>query len=109
MPFVVTDAVDARGYPTTAGTSFVSPAAHALPALPALPAPGRTLTPPSTQLAAERPAEGDAPCVAALRQAGAMLVGKANLHEVTCLLEPACAHARPLAASRERARRLAWA
>ena len=34
------------------------------------------------QLAGERPVTADAPCIAALRQAGAMLVGKATLHEL---------------------------
>lgn len=34
------------------------------------------------QLAAERPVVEDAPCVSALRRAGAMLVGKATLHEL---------------------------
>lgn len=54
VPYAVIDAVDAVGHRTTAGTAFL----------------GET-----------RPVAGDAPCVAALRAAGAVLLGKANCHE----------------------------
>ena len=54
VPYAVIDAIDAEGYPTTAGTSF---------------------------LGAARRVTGDAPAVAALRAAGAVLLGKANCHE----------------------------
>ncbi|KAK9841850.1 hypothetical protein WJX81_007196 [Elliptochloris bilobata] len=55
VPYAVIDGIDALPYPTTAGTSY---------------------------LGAKRPVRGDAPAVTALRRAGAVLLGKANLHEV---------------------------
>lgn len=54
VPYAVIDALDALGHRTTAGTAFL----------------GET-----------RPVARDAPCVAALRSAGAVLLGKANCHE----------------------------
>jgi Asp-tRNA(Asn)/Glu-tRNA(Gln) amidotransferase A subunit family amidase len=54
VPVAVKDEIDQRGYPTTVGTSFL----------------GR-------EAAAE-----DAGCVTPLRQAGAVLIGKANMHEI---------------------------
>jgi Asp-tRNA(Asn)/Glu-tRNA(Gln) amidotransferase A subunit family amidase len=54
VPMAVKDEVDQQGYPTTVGTKFL----------------GR------------EPATEDAACVAPLRQAGAVLIGKANMHEI---------------------------
>ncbi|CAL8466609.1 g6145 [Coccomyxa elongata] len=55
VPYTIIDGIDALPYPTTAGTSF---------------------------LHRYRQATADAPCIAELRAAGALLIGKANLHEV---------------------------
>ncbi|KAG2454611.1 hypothetical protein HYH02_000452 [Chlamydomonas schloesseri] len=55
VPFAVKDAADALPYPTTCGTTFV---------------------------AAERTPTGDAPCVAALRHLGCLLLGKTSMHEI---------------------------
>jgi Asp-tRNA(Asn)/Glu-tRNA(Gln) amidotransferase A subunit family amidase len=57
VPVAVKDEVDQRGYPTTVGTSFL----------------GR------------EPATDDAEVVSRLRRAGALLVGKANMHEIGIL------------------------
>jgi Asp-tRNA(Asn)/Glu-tRNA(Gln) amidotransferase A subunit family amidase len=57
VPVAVKDEMDQRGYPTTVGTSFL----------------GR------------EPATEDAEVVARLRRAGALLVGKANMHEIGIL------------------------
>ena len=54
VPYAVIDAVDALPHATTGGTSF---------------------------LASIRPVTNDAPCVAALRAAGCILLGKTNCHE----------------------------
>lgn len=54
VPYALIDALDALPYGTTAGTAF---------------------------LAAERPVGEDSPAAAALRAAGALLLGKANCHE----------------------------
>jgi len=54
VPVVVKDELDQRGYPTTVGTSFLG----------------------------EKPAAEDATAVARLRAAGAVLLGKANMHEI---------------------------
>ena len=54
VPVAVKDEIEQVGYPTTVGTTFL----------------GTT------------PAEADATVVARLREAGAMLIGKANMHEV---------------------------
>ena len=54
VPVAVKDEVDQRGYPTTVGTRFLGTA----------------------------PATEDATCVARLRAAGALLIGKANMHEL---------------------------
>lgn len=54
IPVAVKDEIDQRGYPTSVGTSFL----------------GR------------EPAADDAEVVARLRAAGAVLVGKANMHEI---------------------------
>jgi len=54
VPVAVKDELDQRGYPTTVGTRFL----------------GRT------------PATQDAAVVAALRRAGAVLLGKTNMHEI---------------------------
>ena len=54
IPVAVKDELDLRGYPTTVGTSFLG----------------------------EQAAEADAEVVARLRTAGAVLVGKANMHEI---------------------------
>ena len=54
VPMAIKDEVKMRGYPTTAGTSFLG-------------------TDPETE---------DAETVARLRSAGALLIGKANMHEV---------------------------
>ncbi|KAF5832583.1 amidase signature domain-containing protein [Dunaliella salina] len=55
VPYAVKDLVDADPYPTTCGTSY---------------------------LASQRPSTGDAPYIAALRDMGAILIGKANMHEM---------------------------
>ncbi|PNW86966.1 hypothetical protein CHLRE_02g103350v5 [Chlamydomonas reinhardtii] len=55
VPFAVKDAADALPYPTTCGTTFV---------------------------AAERTPTADAPCVAALRALGCVLLGKTSMHEI---------------------------
>jgi Asp-tRNA(Asn)/Glu-tRNA(Gln) amidotransferase A subunit family amidase len=55
IPVVVKDELDQRGYPTTVGTRF---------------------------LGARGPAADDAEAVARLRAAGAVLIGKANMHEI---------------------------
>ncbi|MEW5316317.1 MAG: hypothetical protein WDW38_007696 [Sanguina aurantia] len=55
IPFVVKDVADALPYPTTAGTSFI---------------------------ANGRPVLADAPYVSALKQMGAILLGKSSLHEI---------------------------
>jgi len=57
VPVAVKDEVDQKGYPTTVGTAFL----------------GR------------EPAAEDAEVVARLRRAGALLVGKANMHEIGIL------------------------
>jgi len=57
VPVAVKDELDQAGYPTTAGTSFIGAAPAA-------------------------PAARDATVVARLRAAGALLVGKANMHEL---------------------------
>jgi Asp-tRNA(Asn)/Glu-tRNA(Gln) amidotransferase A subunit family amidase len=57
VPVAVKDEMDQRGYPTTVGTAFL----------------GR------------EPATEDAEVVARLRRAGALLVGKANMHEIGIL------------------------
>lgn len=54
VPIAVKDELDQQGYPTTVGTKFLG----------------------------EAPAEKDATLVARLRQAGALLIGKANMHEI---------------------------
>ncbi|HUU03300.1 MAG TPA: amidase [Myxococcota bacterium] len=54
VPVVVKDELDQRGYPTTVGTSFLG----------------------------GEPAAEDATAVARLRAAGAVLLGKANMHEI---------------------------
>lgn len=54
VPVAVKDEFDMRPYPTTVGTSFLG----------------------------EAPAEADATAVARLRAAGALLIGKANMHEL---------------------------
>jgi Asp-tRNA(Asn)/Glu-tRNA(Gln) amidotransferase A subunit family amidase len=54
VPVAVKDEVDQTGYPTTVGTSFLG----------------------------DKPASNDAYSVARLRAAGALLVGKANMHEL---------------------------
>ena len=54
VPVAVKDEVDQAGYPTTAGTRFLG----------------------------KEPASRDATAVARLRAAGALLVGKANMHEI---------------------------
>ncbi len=54
VPVAVKDEMDLAGYGTTVGTSFLG----------------------------KQPAEHDAACVARLRRAGALLVGKANMHEI---------------------------
>jgi Asp-tRNA(Asn)/Glu-tRNA(Gln) amidotransferase A subunit family amidase len=54
VPVAVKDEIDVRGYSTTAGTAFLD----------------------------RGPAERDGHCVAALRRCGALLVGKANMHEL---------------------------
>lgn len=54
VPVAVKDEVDVAGYPTTVGTNFL----------------GRS------------PAAGDATIVARLRAAGAVILGKANMHEI---------------------------
>eukprot|EP00884_Botryococcus_braunii_P016489 jgi/Botrbrau1/3523/Bobra.341_2s0050.1 len=55
VPYTVIDGLDALPYQTTAGTSF---------------------------LGSTRKVTNDAPCIQQLRGAGALLVGKANLHEI---------------------------
>jgi len=57
VPVAVKDELDLRGYPTTVGTSFLG----------------------------KEPASADAEVVSRLRQAGAILVGKANMHEIGIL------------------------
>jgi Asp-tRNA(Asn)/Glu-tRNA(Gln) amidotransferase A subunit family amidase len=57
VPVAVKDEMDQRGYPTTVGTSFLG----------------------------QEPAAEDAEVVARLRRAGALLVGKANMHEIGIL------------------------
>lgn len=54
VPIAIKDEIDQQGYPTTVGTAFLG----------------------------QRPADRDATVVARLRAAGALLVGKANMHEV---------------------------
>ena len=54
VPIAVKDEIDQQGYPTSVGTTFLG----------------------------ARPVEHDATVVARLRAAGALLVGKANMHEV---------------------------
>jgi Asp-tRNA(Asn)/Glu-tRNA(Gln) amidotransferase A subunit family amidase len=54
IPVAIKDEVDQKGYPTTVGTSFL----------------------------ANGPAKEDGSTVAALRAAGALLIGKANMHEI---------------------------
>ena len=57
VPVAVKDELDLGGYPTTVGTSFLG----------------------------QEPAANDAEVVARLRRAGAVLVGKANMHEIGIL------------------------
>jgi Asp-tRNA(Asn)/Glu-tRNA(Gln) amidotransferase A subunit family amidase len=54
VPVAVKDEMDQRGYPTTVGTGFICP----------------------------DPAEEDATVVARIRRAGALLIGRANMHEI---------------------------
>jgi len=54
VPIAIKDEIDVAGYPTTVGTSFLG----------------------------SSPAQGDATVVARLRAAGALIVGKTNMHEV---------------------------
>lgn len=54
VPVAVKDEIDMRPYPTTVGTAFLG----------------------------NRPAQHDATVVARLRAAGALLIGKANMHEI---------------------------
>lgn len=54
VPVAVKDELDQRGYPTTVGTKFLG----------------------------KQPASADAEVVRRLRQAGALLIGKANMHEI---------------------------
>ena len=55
IPIAVKDVIDVRGLPTTGGS----------------------------RLFQQRPAERDAVCISNLRAAGAIIIGKANLHELT--------------------------
>ena len=81
VPFVVTDALDTLGYPTTAGTSFVrASVAWLMRCWPDQTALDGCMTVCSWLNRDLR--RRTHPAWAALRQAGAILVGKANLHEV---------------------------